>query len=174
MAIASPRMPRSIDVSFESAATVEQVHSTFTDEQYWLDRIAAFGGGITLDSLTHDPDGTVTVMTTQDLRHEALPGPLAKLYPGDLSVFRSEAWTPIGERRVVGEIIVTATGAPLSGSGTGLLIPSGDGSRLTFTGSVRFRLPLVGGKIENYLAGVLAEGIADIQRFTAQWIAEHP
>jgi hypothetical protein len=38
---------------------------------------------------------------------------------------------------------------------------------------VEFNVPLVGGKIESYLAGQLAEGIAEIQRFTTQWITEH-
>jgi hypothetical protein len=166
-------MPRSIDALFEAAVTVEQVHSAFSDRDYWLARIAAFGAGITLDSLLRDPAGAVTVTTTQDLRHEALPGLLAKVYPGDLTIHRYEAWTPIEGRRVAGDIKVAATGAPLSGNGTALLASAGAGSRLTFAGSVHFRLPLVGGRIESYLAGQLVEGIADILRFTVSWIAEH-
>jgi hypothetical protein len=35
------------------------------------------------------------------------------------------------------------------------------------------KLPLVGGKIEKYLGGHLAEGIPATQRFTTDWIAEH-
>jgi len=166
-------MPRSFDVSYESPATVEQVHSTFSDEDYWFARIAAFGPGTSLDSLITDSDGTVTVITTQDLRHDALPGLLAKLYPGDLLISRSETWTPIGARRVTGDISVAATGAPVSGRGAALLEPLGSGSRLDFTATVEFKVPLVGGKIESYLAGQLAEGITDIQRFTTIWIAEH-
>ena len=64
-------MPRSFDVSFESPASVEQVHSAFSDEDYWLARFAAFGGDNTLDSLIVDSDGTVTVTVTQDLRQRA-------------------------------------------------------------------------------------------------------
>jgi hypothetical protein len=172
-AISSRPMPRSIDLSFESPATVEQVHSTFSDEDYWFARIAAFGAGTTLDSLLVDPDGSVTVITTQDLRHDALPGLLAKLYPADLSIARTENWTPIGARRVSGDICVEATGAPVSGRGTALLEPLGSGSRLGFTATVEFKVPLVGGKIESYLAGQLADGITDIQRFTTSWITEH-
>ncbi len=166
-------MPRSIEASFEAAVTVEQVHSAFSNRDYWLSRIAAFDAGITLDSFRRDPDGAVTVITTQDLRHEALPGPLAKVYPGALSIHRYEAWSPIEERKAAGDIKVTATGVPLSGSGTALLATAGDGSRLTFAGSVHFGLPLVGGRIERHLAGQLIEGIADILRFTTGWLAEH-
>ena len=166
-------MPRSFDLSFVSPASVEEVHAAFGDEDYWFARIAAFGAGTTLDSLTADAGGAVTATTTQDLRHDALPGLFAQLYPADLSVRRTETWTPIGDRRVSGDIGVQVTGAPVSGGGTALLEPSGSGSRLTFAGSVEFKLPLVGGKIESYLAGQLAEGISDIQRFTTRWIAEH-
>ena len=52
-------MPRSFDVSFESPASVEQVHAAFSDEDYWLARLAAFGADSTLDSLIVDADSTV-------------------------------------------------------------------------------------------------------------------
>ena len=166
-------MPRSFDVSFESPASVEQVHSTFSDEDYWLARLAAFGGSTTLDSLVVDSDGTVTVTTTQDLRHDGLPGVVAKLYRGDLKILRSETWRPIGGRRVSGEISVAAAGAPGWGRGAALLAPSGKGSRLRFTATVEFKVPLVGGKVESFIAGQLADGISEIQRFTTMWITEH-
>jgi hypothetical protein len=166
-------MPRSFDVSFESHASVEQVHSAFCDRNYWLARLAAFGGSTTLDSLIVDSDGTVTVTTTQDLRHDALPGVVAKFYRGDLNVLRNETWRPVGGRRVSGEISVAVVGAPGSGRGAALLASLGNGSRLKFTAIVEFNVPLVGGKIESYLAGQLAEGISEIQRFTIQWITEH-
>lgn len=166
-------MPLSFDASFESPASVEQVHSAFSDEDYWLARIAAFGGSITLDSLIVDSDGTVIVTTTQDLRHGGLPGMLTKVYRGDLNILRNETWRPIGGRRVSGEISVAAVGAPGSGRGVALLAPLGKGSRLIFTATVEFKVPLVGGKIESYIAGQLADGISEIQRFTTMWITEH-
>jgi hypothetical protein len=166
-------MPLSFDASFESPASVEQVHSAFSDEDYWLARIAAFGGSITLDSLIVDSDGTVIVTTTQDLRHGGLPGMLAKVYRGDLNIVRNETWRPIGGRRVSGEISVAAVGAPGSGRGVALLAPLAKGSRLIFTATVEFKVPLVGGKIESYIAGQLADGISEIQRFTTMWITEH-
>jgi Protein of unknown function (DUF2505) len=166
-------VPRSFDVSLESPASVEQFHSTFSDEEYWLARLAAFGGSTTLDSLIVDSDGAVTVTTTQNLRHDGLPGIVAKLYRGDLNILRNETWRPIGSRRVSGEISVAASGAPGSGRGEALLAPLGNGSRLTFTATVEFKVPLVGGKIESYIASQLVEGIGEIQRFTTSWIAEH-
>jgi hypothetical protein len=166
-------MPRSFDVSFESPASVEQVHSTFCDEDYWLARLAAFGGSTTLDSLIVDSHSTVTVTTTQDLRRDALPRLVAKLYRGDLNILRNETWRPIGGRRVSGQISVAVIGAPGSGRGAALLAPLGNGSRLKFSATVEFNVPLVGGKIESYIAGQLADGISEIQCFTTAWITEH-
>ena len=166
-------MPRSFDVTVESPATVEQVHRAFGDEDYWLARFAAFGTATTLDSLLVDADGAVTVSTTQDLRRDGLPRLVARFYPRDLKILSSETWKPIGGGRVRGEVGIAVVGAPGSGGGAGLLVPTGDGSQLNFTGTVEFNVPLVGGRIESYLGGQFAEHIPAIQRFTTEWITEH-
>ena len=53
-----------------------------------------------------------------------------------------------------------------------MLAPSGDGSRLNLSATVEFNVPLVGGKIESYVAGQFADGFANIHRFTTNWITE--
>ncbi|HEY7052262.1 MAG TPA: DUF2505 domain-containing protein [Mycobacterium sp.] len=166
-------MPRSFDVSFDSPASVEQVHSAFGDEDYWLARLAALGGSRKLDSLTVESDGTVSVVSTEDLRHGALPGILAALYRGDLNVVSSERWTPAGDRRVSGQISVAVTGAPGSGHGTAVLAPSRSGSVLKLSGAVEFRVPMIGGKVESYIARVIVDGLSKVQQFTTDWVLEH-
>jgi hypothetical protein len=166
-------MPRSFDLLAESAASVEQIHSAFGDQGYWLARLAAFGGSATLDSLTVDPDGTVRVSICQDLARDLLPGILAKFYRRDLKILHDETWTPIGERQIRGEISVATSGAPGSGFGTALLTPAQNGSQLRVSATVEFKVPLVGGKIESYIGGQFAEEFPTIQRFTTAWITDH-
>jgi hypothetical protein len=165
-------MPRSIEVSFESPAAVEEVWAVFGRRDYWLDRLAAFGGAKTLDSLEVDSGGTVSVIVSEDLRQDGLPRPLAKLYRGDLRVRSTEVWSPAGDGRVRGEIAVAVQGAPGSGSGTAMLMPFGEGSKLSLSATIEFNVPLVGGKIESVVARQFAEGFADIHLFTDRWIAE--
>jgi hypothetical protein len=165
-------MPRPIEVSFESPATVEEIQAAFGDRAYWLDRLAAFGGAKSLDSLDVDADGTVTSVVSEDLRRGALPGMLARLYRGDLKVRSTEVWSPSGDGQVRGAIGVTVIGALGSGTGTALLASSGEGSQLSLSATVEFKVPLVGGKIETYVAGQFADAFADIHRFTDNWIAE--
>jgi hypothetical protein len=164
-------MPRSFDLLAESPATVEQIHSTFRDEEYWLARLAAFSGLGTLDSLIVGPDDSVAVTIIHDLRHDLLPGLVAKLYPVDLAVLHKETWAPIDAGRERGEVSFTARGAPGSATGRALLAPVQNGSRLEFTATVEFKVPLVGGNIESYIGGHVVKGIAATHEFTTAWIA---
>jgi Protein of unknown function (DUF2505) len=164
-------MPRSFDVSADSSATVEQVHSAFRDEDYWLARLATLNGSTALESLIVDDDQTVRVATTQDLGRDLLPGVVAKFYRRDLKVRHTETWTPI-DGQLRGIIGVAVSGAPGSGSGTALVAPTQNGSRLTFAGTVEFKVPLVGGTIESFIAREFARGIPDIQQFIAKWVTE--
>lgn len=166
-------MPRSFEVSFDSPASVAQVHAAFADRDYWLARLAAVDGVRTLNSLTVDPDGTVHVVATEDLRHGALPRPLAAVYRRDLTVVTTERWTPAGDGRVDGTVVVAVNGAPGSGHGTGALTRRGAGCQLALSATLEFKMPLVGGKIEDYLVGVFTDGLGIVQRFTTEWIAAH-
>ena len=164
-------MPRSFDVSADSPATVEQVHSAFSDEGYWLARLATMNGSTALESLIVDDDQTVRVATTQDLGRDLVPGIVAKFYRRDLKVRHTETWRPIGGQ-LRGEINVAVSGAPGSGSGAALVAPTQHGSRMTFEGSVEFKVPLVGGTIESFIAREFARGIPDIQHFLTKWVTQ--
>jgi uncharacterized protein DUF2505 len=165
-------MPRSFDLSAESPATVEQVHSAFSDEDYWLARLATLNGSTALESLAVDDDHSVRVVTTQDLGRDLLPGIVSKFYRRDLKVRHTEMWRPVyGQLR--GEISVAVLGAPGSGFGAAAVAPTQSGSLMTFTGTVEFNVPLVGGTIESFIVREFAKGIPNIQNFTAKWVTEH-
>jgi len=165
-------MPRSFDVSVDSPTTVEQVHAALSGEDYWLARLATLNGSTTLDSLIIDDDQTVRVATAQDVGRDLLPGIVAKFYRRDVKVRHTETWRPI-DGQLRGEISVAVSGAPGSGSGSALVAPTGSGSRLTLAGNVEFKVPLVGGTIESFIAREFARTIPEIQHFTAMWITEH-
>jgi hypothetical protein len=163
-------MPRSFDVSVDSPASVDQVHAAFSAEEYWLARLGNMSGGTTLESLVVD-DRAVRVTTTQDLGRDLLPGIVSKFYRRDIKVHHTETWTPSGDQ-LCGEIIVAVTGAPGSGSAAASVAPTSNGSLLTLNGTVEFKVPLVGGTVESFIAREFAQGIPDIQDFTARWVAE--
>jgi hypothetical protein len=165
-------VPRSFDASVDSPASVEQVRAAFSAEEYWLARIATQSGHSTLTSLVVDDDQTVRVTTTQDLGPDLLPGIVAKFYRRDIKVEHTETWTPSGDR-LRGQISVAVSGAPGSGSADASVAPTESGSVLTVNGAVEFKVPLVGGTVESFIAREFAKGIPDIQDFTARWVDEH-
>jgi len=167
-------MPRSFNLSIESPTRVEQLHSAFAQEDYWLARLAAFGGGVDkLDSLTIGTDGSVAVVVVQDVHDQGLPKLTAKFYPRNWRIVHKETWSPIGGGLVRGEVSIASHGAPGSGFGTALLEPAQNGSRLNCTATVEFKVPLIGGTIESLIGRELDNSLLGLLRFTAKWITEH-
>lgn len=168
-------MPRSFDMSAEYEGSVEQVHRAFGDQNYWLQRLADSGADTaTLDSMTVDGNG-IDVVTTQVLRRDRLPGVVHQFHPGDLSIVREEVWTPVDGDKATATVTGSIPGAPVSLTGTAVLDAAGKGgSRLKFTASVEVRIPLVGGKIENFIGSQLVELLIAEQRFTTAWVKDNP
>jgi hypothetical protein len=169
-------MPRSFDMATEYGASVEQVHQAFSDEQYWLSRLADSGADdYSLDSLTVGSSAAIDgiyVQTTQRLRADRLPAVVTQFHRGDLTLVREENWSPISDGRATATIAVTIIGAPATLSGAAVLAPakSGESSRLEFTATVQVNVPLVGGKIENFIGSQLMDLLIQEQRFTTVWI----
>jgi hypothetical protein len=159
----------------EYEGSVEQVHGAFSDEQYWLARLADSGADdYSLDSMTVDGQG-IDVVTTQTLRADRLPGVVIQFHHGDLSFVREETWTPVGDGQASAIVKGSITGAPATLNGTAALAraKSGSGSRMEFNVTVEVRVPLVGGKIENFIGNALVELLIAEQRFTTVWITEN-
>lgn len=167
-------MPRSFDMAAEYDGTVEQIHRAFGDEQYWLERLDQSGADkTTLDSMTTGVDGGIDVITTQTLRADRLPGVVAQFHHGDLSFVREETWTPVTDGQATAVVKGSIPRAPATLSGTALLSPAGTGSRLEFMATVEVRIPLVGGKVENFIGSQLVELLMAEQHFTTAWIRDN-
>ncbi len=158
----------------EYGGTVEQVHRAFGDERYWLARLTDSGADMySLDSMVVDDQGGIDVVTTQTLRADRLPGVVTQFHRGDLSFVREEAWSPVLDGQATATVKGSIPGAPANLTGTAMLAPVGGGSRLRFTVEVEVRVPLVGGKIENFIGGQLVDLLIAEQHFTTLWIAEN-
>ena len=167
-------------MSADYEGTVEQVHRAFGDEHYWLARLAESGADdATLESMRvggpSGRDGSINVATTQVLRADRLPGIVTQFHRGDLVIRREEKWEPVAAGVTNATILGSIQNAPVTLSGTALLapIPESGGARLKFRATVEVRIPLVGGKIENFIGNQLVELLIAEQRFTTVWISEN-
>ena len=165
-------MSRSFEVVAESPDSVEQIHAAFSREDYWLARLAG-DASVTLDSLILDPDGTVAVQITQRLGRQLLPGLVAKVVPGDLGLQYRETWQPVDNGQMRGEVTVLASGGLGSTRSKNMVAPSGSGSQLRCAVNVEVKIPLVGGKLEQFLGANLADSLPTVLSFTTGWLAEH-
>jgi hypothetical protein len=172
-------MPRSFDMSTDYAVTVEAVLRAFSEEQYWLARLTDSGADdSTLDSMEvggpSGGDGSIDVITTQVLRSDRLPAVVTQFHRGDLRIRREERWEPVSNGSATATVTGSILNSPASLSGTAVLepLPESGGARLTLRASVEVRIPLVGGKLENFIGNQLVELLIREQRFTTMWIGE--
>ncbi|CAM3623445.1 DUF2505 domain-containing protein [Tsukamurella ocularis] len=165
-------MPRRFAVEAASPVPVPAVLGAFGDPRYWEDRFAEFGGGLELTALDVDDAGTIAVRTLQDVRREAMPPLVARLYPRELRVIATEHWVPRGGA-ADGTITVTVQGAPGAGTATARLGATDAGSLLRIAGEVRVRVPVLGGPVERLVAKGFAAHVPELQRFTDDWITAH-
>ncbi len=154
--------------------SVEQVHAALRDEQYWLARLADSGADdATLDSLRLGADGSVDIATTQILRADRLPGVVTQFHRGDLHIKRVESWSGLVDGSAQAAVDGVIPGAPVTLTGNAHLTPAEAKARLAFRATVEVRIPLVGGKVENFIGNQLVDLLIAEQRFTTLWIAEH-
>ncbi len=163
-------------MSADYRATVEQVLEAFRREDYWLARLADSGADdATLDMMRvggpSGADGSIDVVTTQVLRRERLPGVVTQFHRGDLCVQREEKWDPVSGCSSHATVAGSILDAPASLTGAAVLAPvESAGARLTLRATVEVRIPLVGGKLENFIGSQLVELLIAEQRFTTMWI----
>ena len=172
-------MPRSFDMSTDYGVSVEKVLRAFSEEEYWLARLADSGADdTTLDSIEvggpSGDDGSIDVITTQVLRSDRLPGVITQFHRGDLRIRREERWEPITNGSATANVTGWILDAPASMTGAAVLEPVAEtgGARLKLRATVEVRIPLVGGKLENFIGNQLVELLIAEQRFTTTWIGE--
>jgi Protein of unknown function (DUF2505) len=172
-------MPRSFDMSTDYGVSVEEVLRAFSEEEYWLARLADSGADdTTLDSMQvggpSGDDGSIDVITTQVLRSDRLPGVVTQFHRGDLRIRREEKWDPVTNGSATATVTGSIVDSPASLTGTAVLEPVAEtgGARLKLRATIEVRVPLVGGKLENFIGNQLVELLIAEQRFTTTWIGE--
>lgn len=166
-------MSRRIEHSATYSASPAALHAALTDEDYWRARVASVGGpGATLDAVEAAAGG-ITVGLTQAIAEQHLPSIVRKLKAGDLIIARTETWGSLEGSSASGMFTARVAGTPITMRGTHVL--SGDATSCTSrtTGDALVAVPLVGGRIEDIIAGNATALLALEQRFTEQWLAEH-
>ncbi len=153
--------------------SVAEVYGAFADKAYWLERLEKSGcDAVSLDTLTVRDDGGLDIGTTQTVRFHQLPGFVSALHRGDLTLVRRETWSPVRDGRAEATISGSVPGAPVQVGGTAELTSTASGARADVHATVQVKIPLVGGRVEEFIGGQLAEMIRLEEEFTSAWISD--
>ena len=172
-------MPRSFDLSADYQDSVEELHRAFAEADYWRARLADIPvDEARLESMRvggeSGDDGTIEVVTLQEVHSHNLPAMVTQLHRGDLNFRREELWGPVTDGVATAFIKGSILDTPVIVSGTAELSPiARGGARLTFRVSIHVRIPLIGGKVENIIGVHLADLVSREQRFTTEWITNN-
>jgi hypothetical protein len=147
-------MSKPVHSTFDSRAGVEEVFGVLTAPTWSATKAERFGDGAELKAREERPDGGVLVVNSRKLP-DGVPGFLQRFLPADGRVLETFDWGPAtdGERR--GTWKVEIPGAPARLGGTSSIVPSGTGATYAIEGEVTVKVPVVGGKAETYIAGMV-------------------
>jgi hypothetical protein len=165
-------MARSFSCEVESPLSVDEIHGAFRERDFWQARLEDAAGGALLESFEQRPDGSVHVVVAQQVAGSVLPGPIGRRYPRGLEVVQGQTWSVGGADKLVGEVRTEARGLPGSGrSRLELATPRDDGT-VACTGTFEFKVPLVGGTLENLFGRQLIDSTPGLLDFIARWLRE--
>lgn len=145
------------------------MYVAMTSEDALRARLADMGGdNSALLEYTPSADG-VRFHLRQGVGADRLPSAVRTLHRGDMAVDRRETWQIAGETRS-GQAEATVSGVPGEINARTELSAVGGKTRLQITGEVKIRIPLIGGKLEDFVAGQITALLKREAEFAAQWL----
>jgi hypothetical protein len=112
-------------------------------------------------------DGSMTVDTHRTYGSDFVP-PFARKFVGEtIDVVQREEWTSPTEATWD----LTIPGKPGQMTGSARLVQQGSDTVETVTGEVRIGIPLVGGKLEDLIAGLTRDAFHAENKVGAKWLA---
>jgi Protein of unknown function (DUF2505) len=152
-------VPARVHGAHEVSAGVEPVWEAMTGERWPAALDAALHDGSALLERTATPDGGVRLVTRRRLP-ESVPPLLQRFVPTGGAVTQTDEWGPARDGLRSGTWTVDVAGVPGSLGGVLRVEPAPGGARWVVDGTVAVRVPLVGGRVEAYLAPLVGELVA--------------
>ena len=159
-------MSKAVHSDQPNQGDVEAAFRILSDESWAQRKQEALRDGSRVVRREDKPDGGVVLVVSRELP-AGVPGFLERFLPQDGRVTQTDDWGPESGGSRTGTWKVEIPGAPARLGGTMRLEPTPTGSRFVVDGTVQVKVPLVGGKAESFIAGMvekLAAKEADVLR----------
>jgi uncharacterized protein YndB with AHSA1/START domain len=147
-------------------ASAAEVYAMLTDPAFRSKALAAMG--VISHEITITAEGSATrILIDQVQPTEGVPS-FAKKFAGETTrAVQTEVWSS----PTSATLKVDAPGKPTEISGTLTLTESGGKTTEVFEGEVKARVPLIGGKLENVIAGLFTAGFDKENAAGIAWLA---
>ncbi|MFD3592811.1 DUF2505 domain-containing protein [Nocardia sp. NPDC058640] len=163
-------MSRKFSFTVPYSVPVEELHRALVDDAVWQARFAAAETATIELSHPNGPD-SITLHMTETPGKDKVPGLVRKVLKSDLVLERTDTWQPLQGETAKGSFTGNTTGITTEMAGTYELRPTAEGSEIEVVGTVKVKVPLVGGAIEP-LAEQLHQRVLNSERkFIENWFA---
>lgn len=163
-------MARKFSFTLSYPVPPAQLHAALTSDELWQ---ARFVGAETATLELSHPDGPGTIrLGMSEVAHpDRIPAVVRKVLKSDLRIIRTDTWGPLTGDTAEGTFHATSTGISSDMSGTYRLRPSGVGSEIEAVGSVKVKVPVVGGAIEPLAEQLHHRVLSGERKFIEDWFA---
>ncbi|WP_370932345.1 DUF2505 domain-containing protein [Amycolatopsis sp. cg13] len=156
----------------EFDGSLADVFAAVAGEEALRARLEALGGDdAKLLAYTAEGD-SVRYELQHGIKAAKLPQAVRALHKGDIIVNRTQTWKRSGDE-YTGRSDVSVGGVPGEIGASTYLTPKDGKVLLRTSGEVVVRIPLFGGRIEEFVSEQVVNLLRNEDEFTAQWLAEH-
>jgi hypothetical protein len=146
--------------------TIEQVTTMLADSEF-RSSVASFQHALR-SSLSVETAGTGRKVVSEIVHGtDRIPSFARKLVGDEIQIVQEETWTSANHA----DVMVTIPGKPGDMKGTADIAQVGDDVVETITLTVKVGIPLVGGKIEDLIAGLLSKAFRAENKVGVKWLA---
>jgi hypothetical protein len=149
------------------------VYRMLTDPQFQEQRAKAGNPEQAESSVVTTPDGDV-IITVNRLLAVQLPGMLQRLTGDRVRILETQTWLHLDPAAVTrhGQLTAGVAGHPGGVEGTLHLAETETGTTFAVDAEIKVNVPLVGGKIESFIAEMLTKLMTKEQELGRAWLGE--
>ncbi|MBC3189868.1 DUF2505 domain-containing protein [Pseudonocardia sp. C8] len=164
-------MPRSLDHRATSPHPAAAVYAAWVDRDLLEKQLQHMGGpGAGVTAYEPTPGG-VRYTLRHGIPAEHLPQVVTSFIPGgDLKIDRTEEWKDAGDGRYDGTGTVKVVGTPATARSVMRIADVDGGSEIRIRAEVTVKVPFIGAKIEDAVAGQIEQLLAAETEFTLSQI----
>ncbi|WP_327110384.1 DUF2505 domain-containing protein [Nocardia sp. NBC_01730] len=166
-------MSRKFSFTVRYTIPVEDLHRALTADDVWRARFAE-SETATVDLSHPDGAGTIRIHMTEKATGDKIPSLVRKVLKSELTFSRTDNWRPLDGEVAKGTFEATTGGINTEMSGTYEMHSTAEGSEIEVIGTVRVKVPVVGGAIEPLAEQLQHRVLEGERRFIEQWFAAPP